>query len=101
MQKCHIAINDNQFLYFFQKKVWLVLFTQNTNKAGNGILEGVSVAWYNSTSFYDAIVSFFRKPFTPETFMQVPSVKHKIIVMWMVDMETLLTVHIQQVERCG
>ena len=33
--------------------------------------------------------------------MQVLSVKHKLIVMWMVDMEILLTALIQKVERCG
>lgn len=58
MQKCHIAINDNQFLYFFKKKFDWYYLHKILYKADNGILECVSVAWYNSTSFYHAIVSF-------------------------------------------
>lgn len=63
------------FFFFFFYKIkfdWYYLH-KILYKADNGILECVSVAWYNSASFCHAIVSFERKLFIPEKFLQVLS----------------------------
>ena len=76
MQKSHKTIDDHQFLclfFFYKIKFDWNYLHKILYEADNGILECVSVAWYNSASFCHPIVSFERNLFTPETFLQVPS----------------------------